>query len=139
MRTWFTLLRTRTFTIRVHYTWLLLSLGIWSLARTILPGRLGADGAVWTTAFVLIMIYIGCVAVHEAAHLLVARLLGVPIAAINVHPIGTLARVGREQTRPGRKLAIATAGPIANLLLWLLRQISPVLFSLCFSPVSKLT
>lgn len=121
MRTWFTLIETRGLTIRAHYTWLLaLVLGLWSLTRGILPARFDDETGVWLPALVILALYVAVVAVHEAAHLLAAKLLRVPMVALNVHPIGTLARVRHEGAGPGKTFVIAAAGPLANLVLWFL-------------------
>ncbi len=120
MKTWFTLVQWRHVTVRAHYTWLLLLvLGTWSLARVALPPRLPDDAWLWTTAVVIMAAYIGCVVVHEAGHWLAVQLLRVPMPALNIHPIGTLARRGREQAGPHRTAAVAAAGPLSSLLLWL--------------------
>lgn len=118
MRTWFTLMQSRHLTVHAHYTWLLLlALGLWSLVQVALPARLNEGQPLWTTALVIMLVYVGCVALHEAAHLVTAWLLRVPMRAINVHPIGTLARLGQETGGPVRVFAVAAAGPLANLLL----------------------
>ena len=121
MRTWFTLWRGRHLTVRAHYSWLLLLiLGTWSLAHVALPARLAVGGWLWTTAILIMAAYIGCVLVHEAGHLLAAKLLDVPMPVLNLHPIGTLARRGHEPAGPARTAAVAAAGPLASLALWLL-------------------
>ena len=121
MRTWFTLIQSSYLTVRVHYTWLLaLVLGLWSLTRGILPARFDDDTGVWLPALLILAIYVGVVVVHEAGHLLAAKLLRVPIVALNVHPIGTLARVRHEGAGPGKTFVIAAAGPLANLVFWFL-------------------
>ncbi len=119
MKSWFTLFRSPTLTIRAHYTWLLLlTLGIWTLVYSSLPARLGEDATRWPIALIIMLVYVGCVVVHELGHLVAAWTLRVPMPALNVHPIGTLARRGREDVGPIRTLAVAAAGPLANLLLW---------------------
>lgn len=121
MRTWFTFLQTRHLTLRVHYTWLLaLVLGLWSLTRGILPARFDDETAVWLPALLILVVYIAVVALHEAGHLLAAKLLRVPMTTLNVHPIGTLARVRHEGAGPGKTFVIAAAGPLANLVVWFL-------------------
>lgn len=120
MKTWFTLLQTRLITVRAHYTWvILLLLGGWSLARLVLPERMGEDAQIWTATLAIMFTYIGCVMIHEAGHILAARLLGVPMPHVNLHPIGSLARRGPESAGPGRTFVVATAGPVASIGLWL--------------------
>lgn len=127
MRTWFTVIEMRGLTIRAHYTWLLaLVLGLWSLTRGILPARFDDDTGVWLPALLILTLYVGIVALHEVGHLLAAKLLRVPMVALNVHPIGTLARVRHEGAGPGKTFVIAAAGPLANLVLWFLLGRVPV-------------
>lgn len=128
MKTWFTIIQSRHLTVRAHYTWLLLlALGLWSLVRVALPARVSAGEPIWSTALIIMLVYIACVALHEAAHLVTARLLGVPMRTLNIHPIGALARLGRERSGPVRTFAVAAAGPLANLILWLvLRTVDPL-------------
>jgi Zn-dependent protease len=120
MQTWLTLWQGRRQAVRAHFTWILvLLLGVWSLARFTLLERLASGGWVWTTAVLVMAAYCGCVLVHEAGHLLAARLLHVLMPVLNLHPIGTLARRGHEPAGPYRTAMVATAGPLASLGLWL--------------------
>jgi CBS domain-containing protein len=119
MNIWFTLVRSRVLTIRFHYTWLLmLPLGVWMLAQLVLPARLGQQSPLWLPALLIASAYVGVVAVHEAAHMLVARWLRVPMPPLDVHPLGTLSRIGYETIGPRRTFAVAAAGPLANICLW---------------------
>ena len=55
---------------------------------------------------------------HEAAHLLMARQLGVPVSEVKLMPFGGTIRLGNPYAlSPRRLLAIAAAGPLANLML----------------------
>ncbi len=117
MPTWFTLLRLRSLIVRAHYSWLLaLPLAIWSLGGLVLPRSLPEGTGAWMPALLILVVYIASVAIHEGAHLLAARLLHVPMPALNLHPIGTLVRRGREEAGAGRSFAVAAAGPVANLV-----------------------
>lgn len=128
MKTWLPLAVNRFVTIRLHYTWVFLFiLGLWSLGQVVLPQRLGGTGGMWLGAILIMLVYVALVAVHEAGHLLVARLLHVPMPPLNIYPIGTLARIGRESVGPRRTFAVAAAGPVTSILVWfLLRAITPV-------------
>jgi len=57
-------------------------------------------------------------AFHEAAHLLAAHALGVGIASIRLTPFGgAMAMENPYGLSPGRLIAVAAAGPLANALL----------------------
>ena len=79
----------------------------------------------WLGAALIMLVYIALVAIHESAHLLVARLLRVPMPPLNLYPIGTLARIGRESVGPGRTFVVAAAGPLANILVWIVLRAIP--------------
>ncbi len=56
-------------------------------------------------------------AVHEAAHLAMARTLGVGIGEVRIMPIGGAIRLENPYVlSPGRLLAVAAAGPAGSLL-----------------------
>ena len=75
-----------------------------------LAARLGEGAQVGTLLFSL--------AAHEAAHLFMARQLGVPVAEVKLAPFGGTIQLGNPYALSSRRLlAIAAAGPLANLLL----------------------
>jgi Zn-dependent protease len=122
MQTWFPLLRLKHLVVRFHFTWILLApLALWTFAYLVLPTRLPDGASTWLAAIAIVVVYVASLAIHEGAHLIAARLLGVPMPAVNLHPIGALTRRVREAAGPVRTLIIAAAGPVANLIvLWLL-------------------
>jgi Zn-dependent protease len=58
-----------------------------------------------------------CVALHELGHSLVAQRFGVSVKEILLLPIGGVARLGREPSRPVHELLIAIAGPLVNVVI----------------------
>lgn len=74
---------------------------------------------------------------HELAHCVAARLVGVRVTEIELAPFGCVARMEDLEERPGRECLVALAGPFMNLLLsmfacllcHLLPQLSPTLAS----------
>ena len=77
-----------------------------------LAALLGLKAALWPLALSL--------ALHEAAHLAAARLMRVPVTELRLMPFGGAAQLGNLYAlSPGRLLAIAAAGPAANLALLL--------------------
>ena len=94
--------------VRLHFTFILLVI---YLAVTDLGSRVSnASYAVFLVGL------FASVLLHEMAHALVGRHFGVRTTEIVMFPIGGLSRMAR-MLRPGEELAIAIAGPIANLLL----------------------
>ncbi len=58
-----------------------------------------------------------CVTLHELGHSLVARRFGGRVREIVLLPIGGMARMSREPTRPLHELLIAIAGPLVNVVI----------------------
>ena len=97
--------------VRVHATTLLL-VGLVVLASTDEPGGQVAP-LVWLT------LLFGSVLVHEFAHSLIARRVGVAVKEIELLPIGGVSKMDRIPDRPGDEVAIAAAGPLTSLLIGL--------------------
>jgi len=65
------------------------------------------------------LIAFGVVLVHETAHALVAKRLGVPVEEVELLPFGGVARTGVElSVHPMREIYVAAAGPASNLALF---------------------
>lgn len=80
-----------------------------TLAMPVLAARLGLQGELGA-----VMLALG---LHELAHILAARAAGVRITEIQLLPFGGSARMENPyQLPPGRVIAVAAAGPAANLL-----------------------
>lgn len=75
-----------------------------------LAALLGMREALWPLAFAL--------SLHEIAHLAAARVMGVRVTELLLMPFGGAAQMGNLYAlSPGILLAIAAAGPAANLVL----------------------
>lgn len=98
--------------IRIHVTFPLLLLWI-GAARYF-------EHYAWSDAFggvVLTLTLFVFVTLHELGHATVARRRGVRTRDITLLPIGGIARLEREPSRPRDELLIALAGPAVNLVL----------------------
>jgi Zn-dependent protease len=103
--------RVRGIDIRVHATFVfLLLLGAvqWGLPY-------GALGAVF--GVLLLSAVFACVALHELGHGVVAQSVGVGVREILLLPIGGVARLSKDPSRPVDELLIAVAGPAVNLVI----------------------
>jgi Zn-dependent protease/CBS domain-containing protein len=63
------------------------------------------------------IVFFGSILVHELAHAFTARLEGVQVLEIILHPFGGLARMKHEPETPRAEFRIAVAGPAASFLL----------------------
>ena len=63
------------------------------------------------------LVFFACVFLHELAHAYAARMEGMDVLEIVLHPFGGLARLRHEPETPRAEFRIAIAGPAASFLL----------------------
>lgn len=97
--------------IRVHVTFVFVLL----LGATDFGTHYGSRGAVFGVC--LMAALFACVTLHELGHSLVAQRFGVVVREIVLLPIGGMARLTREPSRPLHELLVALAGPLVNVLI----------------------
>lgn len=73
----------------------------------------GFTGLIWTA--VILLLLFAAVYLHELAHTQAARLVGVKTLGIVILPVGGMARLDSSNLTARRDMAIAAAGPLANL------------------------
>ncbi len=119
------------FDIKVDPSWLLIAaLVTWSLSRRYFPQALPeADPSVYLTLAVVAMLGLfASLLLHELAHSVVARSLGVPIKSITLFLFGGVAELEAEPTSARAEFWIAIAGPAMSLSLgvgfWVLEFIA---------------
>ena len=113
MRGSFLLAKVKGIDIQVHATFILtLAWTAWEWG--IIQG-LGPTGALY--GIVLTCLLFLCVTLHELAHSLVAMHYGVRVRDITLSPIGGLARLEDELSRPAQEFWVALSGPAVNLVL----------------------
>jgi Zn-dependent protease len=80
----------------------------------------GTAGALF--GVLLMILLFACVTLHELGHSIVAMRFGIPVREIILLPLGGVALLTRNATRPLHELLIAAAGPLVNVaiaaLLW---------------------
>ena len=96
--------------LKVHVTFFLIVL----LGATRWSGY-GAEGAVFGAALMLLLF--ACVVLHEFGHALAARAFGIPVRQIMLLPIGGVAVLARNPSKPLHELLIAAAGPAVNVVI----------------------
>jgi Zn-dependent protease len=97
--------------IKVHISFLLiLVLGAFQWGRPY-----GMAGALFGV-LLMILLFV-CVTLHELGHSIVAMRFGIPVREIFLLPLGGVALMSRNPTRPLHELLIAAAGPLVNVMI----------------------
>lgn len=109
----FPLAKIKGIKIQVHVTFILVL--AWTALDWGVTRGLGLAGALYGIIFIILLFL--CVTLHELAHSLVALRYGVQVRDITLLPIGGLARLEGELTRPAQEFWVAIAGPAANIVL----------------------
>ena len=134
--------------VRIDYRWFFVLIFItWLAANSIFKI---VDDLLTASILGLIttILFFASVLLHELAHAFVARMEGIGILDIILHPFGGMARMHREPDTPRAEFRIAIAGPAASFLIGLVflalmsgsnalgtKALSPLFFLLFFSNI----
>lgn len=77
----------------------------------------GLGGWRYVVSFSFAVLLYLSVIVHELAHSVVAKRLGLPVRHIAIYFLGGVSQIDREPDTPGREFAVAVAGPLLSLVL----------------------
>jgi Zn-dependent protease len=103
--------------VRVDYRWFfVLALMSWITASSV-NALVGNVLTSFVFGFFTTLIFFVSIFLHEYAHAFAARLEGVQVLEIVLHPFGGLARMKREPDTPRAEFRIAIAGPAASFVL----------------------
>lgn len=121
------------FDIKLDPSWLIIATLItWSLSQQYFPSKFpGATSTAYLTMAVIAMLcFFASLLLHELAHSVVARRLGVPIKSITLFMFGGVAELEAEPTSAPVEFWIALAGPVMSLTLafglWMLGQVASI-------------
>ncbi|HEX8162721.1 MAG TPA: site-2 protease family protein [Pyrinomonadaceae bacterium] len=107
--------------VRIDYRWFVVfALSAWLIAENFYRGfwylKPTGEATSWlvgvATTFLLFLSVFG----HELSHALVAKMEGIEIVEIVLHPFGGLARLRREPDSPRAEFRIAVAGPASSFI-----------------------
>jgi Zn-dependent protease len=108
--------------VRLDLSWfaglavvVVLSRELWAPAVTGAPAVSGVAVLGWSVAFAVA--FFACLLVHELAHALAARAVGVATTEIRLFVFGGVARIAGEPPDPGAEALVAMAGPLASVTL----------------------
>jgi len=113
--------------IRVHVSWMIMAVFIaWLLASGSLPMLYAGlpAGAYWAMAALIVAGLAASIVLHELAHTLVGRAMGVSVNRITLFLFGGVAELSEEPKRPGAELAMAIAGPAFSVVFSLILTIA---------------
>ena len=105
--------------VRIDFRWFfVLALMTWITAANLMSSNLieNVFGAI-VFGLLTTLILFASIFFHEYAHAWAARIEGVEVLEIVLHPFGGLARFRREPDTPRAEFRIAIAGPAASFLL----------------------
>lgn len=120
LRQQFILGRVSGIPVRADLRWVIvLALLVIIIAASIAPIT-GSIAVAAILALTTTLIFFLSIFLHEFAHAGVARIEGLRVIEIVLHPFGGLTRFGREPGSPREEFRIAIAGPVASLVLAML-------------------
>lgn len=103
--------------IRVHFSWaLIFVLVTLSLAQGVLPAS-WSDTKQLAVAAIAALLFFICVLLHELAHSLVARRLGMRVSSITLFLLGGVSNLTEEPKRASAEFFMAIAGPLTSFVL----------------------
>jgi Zn-dependent protease/CBS domain-containing protein len=103
--------------VRIDYRWFfVLALMSWITASSV---NALVENVLTSFIFGLAttLVFFVSIFIHEYAHAVVARMEGMLVLEIVLHPFGGLARLKREPDTPRAEFRIAVAGPVASFML----------------------
>jgi Zn-dependent protease len=106
--------------VRIDLGWLLVfALITWSLATGYFPQVLPelASGAAWLHGVGAAALLFVSVFLHELAHALVARRLGMRVTGIRLHLFGGVSELAAEPRTPRAEVSVAAVGPLTSFAL----------------------
>ncbi len=114
----FRVLRIAGIDIFINWSWLLaLAFITWSLGDFYHVQFRWSAGAAYTVGIISAVLLFGTVLLHELAHSLTARSLGLPVNSITLFIFGGVSNLTREPDNPRTEFLVAIAGPLTSLVL----------------------
>ena len=110
----FVLMHVSGIPVRADYRWLLVLVLITVVTAGGLESLAESISLAYLAALLTTIAFFGSVLVHELAHSFIARIEGVDVIEIVLHPFGGLSRLKHEPETPRAEFRIAAAGPGAS-------------------------
>jgi Zn-dependent protease len=116
----FVLMHVSGIPVRADYRWLIVLVLITVVTAGGIESQVDTGAESYLVALLTTIMFFGSVLVHELAHSVIARVEGVDVLEIILHPFGGLSRLRHEPETPRAEFRIAAAGPAASFALALL-------------------
>ncbi|MFY9616410.1 MAG: site-2 protease family protein [Candidatus Dormiibacterota bacterium] len=125
--------------IRIGANWsvlVVLVLIAWSLAANLLPDAAPGNSAAlyWAAAIGAAVLFLASITIHELAHSLVARRLGVGVEGITLWMFGGVSTIEGEAPSAGAEAKIAFVGPLTSFILAAVFGLANVLLAAAGAP-----
>ena len=99
------------------YRWLFVLVLVALVSGASLDSSATGTATTYLAGSLITILFFASVLIHELAHAALARLEGVDVLEIVLHPFGGLARLRHEPETPRAEFRIAAAGPAASFVL----------------------
>ncbi len=106
--------------IRADYRWFFVLIVLSCVTAASVNAQLGNFLTSLFFGVLTTLIFFGSIFLHELAHAFIARMEGIQVLDIVLHPFGGITRFRREPDTPRAEFRIAIAGPTASFLLALI-------------------
>jgi Zn-dependent protease/CBS domain-containing protein len=109
-------------TVQLDYSWFIFFILVsWTFGHFYFPHYYGDLPRVtlWTSAVTATILLFASVLFHEMSHAITSNRLGFPIKRITLFIFGGVAHMKSEPDNPRTEFAVAAAGPVSSLFLWL--------------------
>ncbi len=103
--------------VRLDYRWFLVVAVMSSITAISINSFVKNLPASLIFGILTTLVFFVSIFLHEYAHAVAARMEGIQVLEIILHPFGGLARFKREPDTPGAEFRIAIAGPAASFLI----------------------
>jgi len=103
--------------VRIHWSWfIIVGLLTWGLATAYYPPAMPAwsRAADWIAGLLTSGLFFASLLLHEMAHSLVARRLGLPVRRITLFVFGGVSELSDEPSSPGQEFWTTVAGPATS-------------------------
>jgi Zn-dependent protease len=106
--------------IIVDWSWIIIFILLtWSLGTGVFPlwHPNWSEALTWSTAVAAVLLFFGCLLLHELAHSLIAKRRRIPVHRIVLFLFGGVSNIEREPSSPGTEFVMAVVGPLTSFVL----------------------